>query len=206
LDRPNEEKESETTNPPEPKKIVKISPKDTKKVSAKKSYQTLRKRAKYKRKLKGTFKKSEKRVPASRQLRARLALKKTSISKTNKIANLNSISKPTSLRSPKRKFSRKGLVTKNDAADVPSSAKVPIRRKRKDFQSPSVTGSPSVLYDTGNMFHVEHRLDDGTKVGRHGYVDPMGFLRVTEYTAGSDGMTERRTSRHVGMRRVGGAT
>ncbi|XP_050740233.1 uncharacterized protein LOC127010340 isoform X2 [Eriocheir sinensis] len=61
-------------------------------------------------------------------------------------------------------------------------------------------GSFSINYDLGNQFHVEKIFADGRKVGRHGYVDPLGILRVSHYTAGPEGLVQRQESRWVGTR------
>ncbi|KAK3859418.1 hypothetical protein Pcinc_034464 [Petrolisthes cinctipes] len=61
-------------------------------------------------------------------------------------------------------------------------------------------GTFSINYDLGNQFHFEKILSDGTRVGKHGYVDPLGILRVSHYTAGAAGHTQRQESRWVGSR------
>ncbi|XP_037799596.1 uncharacterized protein LOC119594603 isoform X2 [Penaeus monodon] len=61
-------------------------------------------------------------------------------------------------------------------------------------------GTYSINYDLGNQFHKEKILPDGTKVGKHGYVDPLGILRVTYYTTGPNGHQQSQESKWVGTR------
>ncbi|XP_045621937.2 uncharacterized protein [Procambarus clarkii] len=61
-------------------------------------------------------------------------------------------------------------------------------------------GKFTINYDLGNQFHFEKILSDGTKVGKHGYVDPLGILRVSHYTSGPAGHNQRQESRWVGSR------
>ncbi|XP_071522898.1 uncharacterized protein [Panulirus ornatus] len=61
-------------------------------------------------------------------------------------------------------------------------------------------GKFTINYDLGNQFHFEKLLPDGTKVGKHGYVDPLGILRVSHYSSGPAGHTQRQESRWVGTR------
>lgn len=61
-------------------------------------------------------------------------------------------------------------------------------------------GTYSINYDLGNQFHKEKILPDGTKVGKHGYVDPLGILRVTYYTTGPNGHQQSQESKWVGAR------
>ncbi|XP_047471840.1 uncharacterized protein LOC125027087 isoform X2 [Penaeus chinensis] len=61
-------------------------------------------------------------------------------------------------------------------------------------------GTYSINYDLGNQFHKEKILPDGTKVGKHGYVDPLGILRVTYYTTGPNGHQQSQESKWVGSR------
>lgn len=43
-------------------------------------------------------------------------------------------------------------------------------------------------YQTYNgQYRKERRLDDGTVIGSYGWVDPTGFLRMTDYIADSKG-------------------
>lgn len=58
----------------------------------------------------------------------------------------------------------------------------------------------SINYDLGNQFRLEKILPDGTKVGRHGYVDPLGVLRVTYYSTGPNGHREKQENKWVGTR------
>ncbi|KAK8727221.1 hypothetical protein OTU49_009761 [Cherax quadricarinatus] len=61
-------------------------------------------------------------------------------------------------------------------------------------------GKFTINYDLGNQFHFEKILPDGTKVGKHGYVDPLGILRVSYYTSGPAGHTQRQESGWIGSR------
>ncbi|XP_042862205.1 uncharacterized protein LOC122247214 [Penaeus japonicus] len=61
-------------------------------------------------------------------------------------------------------------------------------------------GTYSINYDLGNQFHREKIMPDGTKVGKHGYVDPLGILRVTYYSTGPNGHQQSQESKWVGTR------
>ncbi|MPC39647.1 hypothetical protein E2C01_033192 [Portunus trituberculatus] len=61
-------------------------------------------------------------------------------------------------------------------------------------------GTFTINYDLGNQFHVEKLYADGSRIGRHGYVDPLGILRVSYYSSGPNGLDQRQESRWVGSR------
>ncbi|KAK8394062.1 hypothetical protein O3P69_006335 [Scylla paramamosain] len=61
-------------------------------------------------------------------------------------------------------------------------------------------GTFTINYDLGNQFHVEKLYADGRRIGRHGYVDPLGILRVSYYSSGPNGLDQRQESRWVGSR------
>jgi len=50
-----------------------------------------------------------------------------------------------------------------------------------------LTGCLSTPIQQGRQFRDETRNSDGTVVGKYGYQDPSGALRIVKYTAGKDG-------------------
>ncbi|XP_069976864.1 uncharacterized protein DKFZp434B061 isoform X1 [Penaeus vannamei] len=88
------------------------------------------------------------------------------------------------------------LVTERPGGDKVTEApdNGPINRRLPE------AGTYSINYDLGNQFHKEKILPDGTKVGKHGYVDPLGILRVTYYTTGPNGHQQSQESKWVGAR------
>ncbi|CAL4081029.1 unnamed protein product [Meganyctiphanes norvegica] len=84
-----------------------------------------------------------------------------------------------------------------------SSSGSPVNDLLRTTAVDEVVGRSVIDFDLGNQFRKEKLLPDGTKVGRHGYVDPLGILRVTYYASGPSGHDERQESRWVGTRTHG---
>ncbi|CAL4092781.1 unnamed protein product, partial [Meganyctiphanes norvegica] len=103
-----------------------------------------------------------------------------------------------------------GGVTQRVPAAIPgadskstSSSVSPVNDLLRTTAVDEVAGRSVIDYDLGNQFRKEKLLPDGTKVGRHGYVDPLGILRVTYYASGPLGHEERQESQWVGTRTHG---
>ncbi|XP_076059805.1 uncharacterized protein LOC143036392 [Oratosquilla oratoria] len=96
------------------------------------------------------------------------------------------------------------------AAAAASSSSSPTRASAIDpVKFPRLPPLPpgaryTIRYDLGQQFHEEQTLADGSRIGRHGYVDPFGILRVTYYNTDAEGqLHQRKESRWVGSRQAG---